>query len=184
MIKIIKQWHDIKLGDKIPNEINALIEISKGSSTKYEIDKEHGLIMLDRFLHSAVFYPADYGFIPQTYGGDKDALDVLIYTFGNVLPQTIASVRPIGVMKMIDSGERDDKIICVYTKDPRCSEIKDIDDLPKHVVREFKEFFESYKNLEDKEVKVSGFFNRKQAHKLVVKGIKDYEKNFGRKHRK
>ena len=127
---MISQWHDIKLGENVPREANVLIEISKGSSTKYEIDKEHGLMMLDRFVYSSVHYPGDYGFIPQTYGGDGDALDILVYTNGTVLPQTIALFRPIGVMRMIDTGERDDKIIGVYVKDPRCANINDLKDLP------------------------------------------------------
>ena len=181
---MIRQWHDIKLGENVPREVNVLIEISKGSSTKYEIDNEHGLMMLDRFVYSAVHYPGDYGFIPQTYGGDNNALDILVYTNGNVLPQTIALFRPIGVMRMIDTGERDDKIIGVYVKDPRCAYIKDLKDLPEHTLKEYREFFETYKNLEGKKVKVLGFMTRRAAYRLIREGIKAYEKKFKRKHRR
>jgi len=181
---MIKHWHDIKLGDKIPKEINVLIEIPKGSSTKYEIDKEHGLLFLDRFLHSAVHYPGDYGFIPQTLGGDGDALDILVYTNGAVLPQTIANMRPIGVMRMIDQGERDDKVLGVYVTEPECDELQDIKDLPKHAIKVYKEFFETYKNLENKKTKVVGFLTKKEAHKMIIEGIRDYEKKFQRKHKR
>ena len=181
---MIRQWHDIKLGENVPREVNVLIEISKGSSTKYEIDKEHGLMMLDRFMYSSVHYPGDYGFIPQTYGGDNDALDILVYTNGNVLPQTIALFRPIGVMRMIDTGERDDKIIGVYVKDTRCANIKDLKDLPEHTLKEYREFFETYKTLEGKKVKVLGFMTKRAAYRLIREGIRSYEKKFKRKHRK
>ena len=181
---MIKQWHDIKLGEKVPREVNVLIEISKGSGTKYEIDKEHGLMMLDRFVYSSVHYPGDYGFIPQTLGGDGDALDILVYGNGIVLPQTIALFRPIGVMRMIDTGERDDKILGVYVKDPRCRDINDLKDLPQHTLKEIKEFFETYKNLEGKEVRVLGFLTKRAAYKLIREGIKAYEKKFARKHRR
>src|SRR3989338_7650622 len=164
---MIKHWHDIKIGDMVPKKVNVLIEIQKGSNVKYEIDKEHGEMKLDRFLHSSVYYPGDYGFIPQTYGGDNDALDILVYTNGVVLPQTIALFRPIGVMRMIDTGERDDKIIGVYVKDPRCANIKDLKDLPEHTTKEYREFFETYKNLEGKKVKVLGFLTRREAYRLI-----------------
>ena len=177
-------WHDIKLGENVPYEINVLIEISKGSSTKYEIDKEHGLMMLDRFMHSSVHYTGDYGFIPQTMGGDGDALDILVYTNEKVLPQTIANFRPIGVMRMIDTGERDDKILGVYVKEPKCNGIKDLKDLPPHFLKELKEFFETYKNLENKKVKVLGFLTKRASYRLIREGIKAYEKKFARKHKR
>src|SRR3989338_1635376 len=103
---MIKHWHDIDLGDKIPEEINAYVEIQKGSTTKYEIDKDHWILKVDRFMHSSVHYPGDYGFIPKTISGDNDAVDVIVYTNRVVLPGSIASVRPVGVMKMIDNGEK------------------------------------------------------------------------------
>ena len=181
---MVKQWHDIQLGKDIPKEVNVLIEIPKGSSTKYEVDKEHGLLMLDRFVYSSVHYPGDYGFIPQTVSGDGDPMDELVYTEGAVIPQTIAACRPIGVMKMIDNGEQDDKIICVYVKDPRTDYIKDLKDLPEHMIKEYKEFFQTYKDLENKIVKVTAFHGKKVAHKLIMESIKAYEKAFKRKHRK
>lgn len=181
---MLKHWHDIKLGENIPKEINVLIEISKGTSTKYEIDHEHGLMMLDRFLYSAVHYPGDYGFIPQTMGGDENALDIVVYTNERVLPQTIANFRPVGVMRMIDSGEKDDKILGVYVQDPMCQNIKELKDLPPHFLKELKEFFETYKNLQNKKVKVLDFLTKRAAYKLIRECIKSYEKKFGRKHRK
>src|SRR3989338_2786082 len=175
---MIKHWHDLKRGDMAPKEVNVLIEIQKGSNIKYEIDKEHGEIKLDRFLYSSVHYPGDYGFIPQTYGGDNDALDMLVYTNWGIQPGTIAAVRSIGAMTMIDSGERDDKIIGVYSVDPRLNEIQDINDLPKHAIKEIKYFFENYKTLENKKVKVLRVLNKKDAHKLILRGIDDYHKKF------
>ncbi len=181
---MVKQWHDIQLGLDVPKEVNVLIEIPKGSSTKYEVDKEHGLLMLDRFVYSSVHYPNDYGFIPQTVSGDGDPLDVLIYTEGAVLPQTIAAMRPIGVMKMIDNGQQDDKILGVYAKDPRTAYIKELKDLPQHTLKEYKEFFETYKDLENKIVKVTAFLGRSTAYKLIKEAIRAYEKKFQRKHKK
>ena len=175
---MVKHWHEIKRGDRAPKEVNVLIEIQKGSSIKYEIDKEHGEIKLDRFLYSSVHYPGDYGFIPQTYGGDDDALDVIIYTNGGLLPGTIAAVRPIGAMTMIDSGERDDKIIGVYSMDPRTNQIQELSDLPKHAIKEIKFFFESYKTLENKKVKVLSVLSKNESHKLILRAIKDYNKKF------
>ena len=175
---MIKHWHDLKRGEGAPKEVNVLIEIQKGSNIKYEIDKEHGGIKLDRFLYSSMYYPGDYGFIPQTYGGDNDALDMFVYTNWGILPGTIAAVRPIGAMTMTDSGERDDKIIGVYSMDPRLNEIREINDLPKHVIKEIKYFFENYKTLENKKVEVLRVLNQKDALGLIVRGIEDYDKKF------
>src|SRR3989338_1003637 len=181
---MVKQWHDIQLGKNIPKEVNVLIEIPRGSSTKYEVDHEHGLLMLDRFVYSSVHYPGDYGFVPQTISGDGDPLDILVYSEGIVIPQTIAAFRPIGVMKMIDNGEKDDKILGVYVKDPRTAYIKDLKDLPEHLLKEYKEFFQTYKDLENKKVTVTGFHGKSAAHKLIMESIKNYEKKFKRKHKK
>ena len=181
---MVKQWHDIQLGKDIPKEINVLIEIPRGSSTKYEVDHEHGLLMLDRFVYSSVHYPGDYGFVPQTISGDGDPLDILVYSPGIVIPQTIAAFRPVGVMKMIDNGEKDDKIIGVYVKDPRTASIKDLKDIPEHTLKEYKEFFQTYKDLENKKVTVTGFMGKQTAYKLIMVSIKAYEKKFKRKHHK
>ena len=181
---MFKQWHDIQLGKDIPKEVNVLIEIPKGSSTKYEVDHENGLLMLDRFVYSSVHYPGDYGFVPQTVSGDGDPLDVLVYTEGSVLPQTIAAFRPIGVMKMIDNGEKDDKIIGVYVKDPRTAYIKDLKGIPEHTLKEYKEFFQTYKDLENKTVTVTGFLGKSVAYKLIMEAVKTYEKKFKRKHKR
>ena len=171
-------------GKDVPKEVNVLIEIPKGSSTKYEVDPEHGLLMLDRFVYSSVHYPGDYGFVPQTIGGDGDPMDVLVYSEGIVIPQTVAAFRPVGVMKMIDNGEKDDKIIGVYVKDPRASQIKELNDIPEHKLKEYKEFFQTYKDLENKKVTVTGFMGKGEAHRLILDSIKNYEKKFKRKHKK
>lgn len=173
-------WHDISLGDEAPDVLNAIIEIPKGSNVKYEIDKDTGLISVDRFLHSAVYYPGDYGFFPRTYCDDGDPLDVLIITNIPILPGTLVRVRPIGLLKMIDGGEEDDKIIAVYNDDPRFSDIKDIKQLSQHISKEIKHFFATYKALENKEVEVKDVQGLKEAKASIKHSIALYDKNFSK----
>lgn len=173
--------HDVPLGDKAPKEFNVIIEIPKGSSNKYEIDKETGLIKLDRVLYSAVFYPTDYGFLPQTYYEDGDALDALVLATYPFLPGIIVQSRPVGMIKMVDNGEKDDKLIVVPVDDPRFRKIKDMKDLNDHFKQEIKNFLETYKNLEGKEVKVTGLRGVKDALDLVKKGILMYKEEFSKK---
>ncbi|MBU4069475.1 MAG: inorganic diphosphatase [Nanoarchaeota archaeon] len=166
----------ISPGEKCPEIINVLIEIPKGSSNKYELDKETGLLFLDRPLYSSVHYPGDYGLIPQTHWDDGDPLDVLVITSTPVYPLTLAEVRVIGVLRMIDSGEKDDKIIGVYNSEPRFKEVKDIKDIPKHTIKEIINFFETYKELQGKKCEITEVKGRETAYKDVERGIKAYKK--------
>src|SRR3989344_2141423 len=147
-------WHDVEVGKEAPKVLNVIIEIPKDSQNKYELDKETGLLKLDRVLYSAVYYPGDYGFVPQTLCGDGDPLDVLILSNRPVYPLTLTEVRILGVMKMIDNNEQDDKLIGVYKSDPRFKQFQSIKDVPNHTLEEIKHFFETYKQLQGKQCKV------------------------------
>jgi len=175
-------WHDVSIGEDAPKVVNAIIEIPKDSKLKYELDKDSGLIKLDRFLFSAVHYPGDYGFVPQTLWEDGDPLDIIVLTNRSVAyPLTLVDARVIGVIRMIDNGEKDDKIIAVYDKDPRYKEYNDIDDIPQHYLEELKHFFETYKQLEGKECKILEFLSRDAAMKDVVTAQEIYKKKFKKK---
>ena len=158
-------WHDISSGDESPKIVNAIIEIPRDSQLKYELEKESGILKLDRFLYSAVHYPGDYGFIPQTLWEDGDPMDIIILTTKPVYPLTLVSARVIAVIRMIDNNELDDKIVAVYDRDPRYSEYNSLKDIPKHVVVELKHFFETYKELQlqSKEVSVPEILDREKA---------------------
>lgn len=172
-------WHDVSAGKEAPGKVNTIIEIPKGSDVKYEIDKETGLVKLDRFLFSAVYYPGDYGFVPQTLWDDGDPLDVIILTGRPVYPGTLAEVRPVGILHMIDDGDEDDKIVAVYTEDPRYNEVQDISDVPKHIIMELKNFFETYKMLQGKKTEVPKMDGREAALEAVKKGLRLYKEKFG-----
>ena len=144
--------HDIPAGTA--DEMNVIIEIPKYSKNKYEIDKETGIIALDRVMHSAQDYPFDYGFVPQTLFDDGDALDVVLLTTYPLAPGILVKARPVAIMEMIDGGERDDKVIAVPVDDPRFDDVKDIGDLNKHFIKETSHFFETYKKIQNKEVKL------------------------------
>jgi inorganic pyrophosphatase len=174
-------WHEVTLGSNVPEEFNAIIEIPKGSKNKYEIDKETGLIKLDRAMKTAQDYPFDYGFAPQTLWEDDDALDVVVLTTYPLSPGILVNVRPVGVMKMIDSGESDDKVIAVPVNDLRWNDVQDLKDVNKHTLLEIQHFFETYKTIEKKEVIISGFKNKKSAMAAVKKSITLYQKKFGKK---
>lgn len=171
-------WHDVSIGSHMPDVVNAIVEIPKDSKVKYELDKESGLLKLDRFLYSAVHYPGDYGFIPQTLWEDGDPLDIIILTGRPVYPMTLAETRPIGVLRMIDDGEKDDKIIAVYNHDPRFAEIEGMKDVPKHIIAELKHFFETYKQLQGKHCKILEILDKKDAHKSILDGKKLYTLKF------
>ncbi len=174
-------WHDVSTGNKAPKEVNAIIEIPKDSKLKYEIDKDTGLLRLDRFLYSAVHYPGDYGFVPQTLWYDNDPIDILILTQRPVYPLTLASVRILGVLRMVDGEEKDDKLLAVYAEDPRYEEYKDIKDVPKHMIHELKHFFETYKELQGKKCKVPEILNREAAYKDIEIAQKMYKEKYMKK---
>lgn len=177
-------WHDVEIGTDAPDEFPAVIEIPKGSKVKYELDKETGLLRVDRVLYSSVIYPANYGFIPQTLGDDHDPLDVLVLMQEPVAPLSILRVRPIGLMVMVDQGENDEKIICVHLDDPEYRAFTHIGELQPHRMIEVKRFFEDYKTLEHKEVKVEDFLGPEEAKKVVSHGAQLYSKLFAYMHRR
>src|SRR5256885_1722202 len=151
---MVHAWHDVSPGPEVPRDFRAVIEIPLGSNVKYELDKETGLLKVDRIIHSAVFYPANYGFIPQTYAEDNDPLDVLVLCQEPVQPLALIKARAIGVMTMVDSGASDDKIIAVATRDPEFSDYIEARDLPSHRLLVLRRFFQDYKQLEGKQVQV------------------------------
>ncbi|WP_400192490.1 inorganic diphosphatase [Hymenobacter sp. B81] len=171
-------WHDVNYGTKAPQVVNAIIEIPKGSKGKYELDKDSGLLKLDRVLFSAVHYPAAYGFIPQTYCDDKDPLDVLVLCSVDVVPMCLIEAKVIGVMQMIDNNEEDDKIIAVAANDVSMNHYNDISELPPHTLLEMRRFFEDYKKLENKEVIVEKFMGREEAYKIVQDSLRLYDETY------
>lgn len=173
-------WHDVPLGDDFPHLFPTIIEVPKGSKNKYELDKETGMIKVDRVLFSSVQYPANYGFIPRTYCEDNDPLDVLVLGQEPVFPLTIMIGKPIGLMKMSDQGEMDDKIIAVHANDPEYAHYGSISELPPHRMAEVKRFFEDYKALEHKTVVVEEFLGPTHAIKSLEAAIQLYNKKFGK----
>ncbi|MEM7037697.1 MAG: inorganic diphosphatase [Bacteroidota bacterium] len=171
-------WHHVSFGKAAPSRVNAVIEIPKGSRAKYELDKESGMLIMDRVLYSAMYYPANYGFIPQTYCDDKDPLDILVLSQIDVVPFCIVPAKVIGVMQMLDNGEADDKIISVCETDMSVNHIEDITDLPEHFLHELRNFFEDYKKLEKKEVVVEEFLGREKAEAIVEQALADYRLKF------
>src|SRR5210317_605878 len=143
-------WHDINPGEKIPEFVNGIIEIPKNTRAKYELDKKSGMLRLDRVLYSSMYYPANYGFIPRTYCDDKDPLDIVILCQIDVVPLCLLTAKVIGAMRMLDGGEKDDKIIAVAETDMSVNHMNDVSELPPHFLRELKNFFEDYKKLEKK----------------------------------
>jgi inorganic pyrophosphatase len=175
-------WHDISVGEKTPEMVNVIVEIPKGSHNKYEIDKETGLIMLDRANYNASPYPCEYGFIPQTLWEDGDAADVLLLATYPIHPGILVPSRPVGLMKMTDGGESDDKIICVPAADRRWENVNDIKDLNEHTLKEFKHFFETIKLLKGNpvEVTVHGFEDKKAALAAIEKSQRLYQEKFSK----
>ena len=171
-------WHDIS-----PKRINSddficVVEISKGSKKKYELDKETGFLMLDRILYTSTHYPANYGFIPRNYGDDNDPLDVLLLCSERLQPLTLVRAYPIGVISMIDNGRNDEKIIAIPFNDPNYNQYTEIDQLPKHVFEEMGHFFTVYKNLEHKETAVNEVSDKEAAKKIISAAIDNYIEHF------
>ena len=170
-------WHDISFGEESPQIVQAIIEISRGSKAKYEVDKESGLLKLDRVLHAAFYYPINYGFIPKTFAGDNDPLDILVLSQIDFEPLSIVSAKVIGVMRMIDKGI-DDKIIAVCQNDISVSHINSLEELPPHLMSEIKHFFEQYKKLEQTTVKVDEFYGKEKAYEIINESIVEYNNKF------
>jgi inorganic pyrophosphatase len=175
---ILHPWHGADFGKETPQKVNALIEISKGSSCKYEIDKATGLLKLDRVIYSSFHYPINYGFIPQTLGEDGDPLDILVLCSESIRTLCLVKATIIGNMQMIDNGEKDDKIIAVATNDPSVNHITDINDIPDHFKNVLKNYFENYKVLENKVVEIDEFQNKETAYKVLEDAIDLYKKTF------
>jgi inorganic pyrophosphatase len=169
-------WHDVALDNRVPALVPAIIEIPKGSKVKYEVDKATGLVKVDRILLSSVMYPANYGFIPQTYCEDRDPLDILVLGSEPVVPLAIVFAKPIGVMKMRDQGDADDKIIAVHVDDPEYGHYNALNELPPHRMAEIKRFFEDYKILENKSVEVKDFLKQDDAFRIIKEAIALYQK--------
>ncbi len=171
-------WHDVSPKRITPEEFLCVVEISKGSKTKYELDKETGYIILDRVLYTSTHYPANYGFIPRTYGDDGDPLDVLLMCSESLAPLTLVRAYPIGVISMMDNGRNDEKIIAIPVTDPNYNMFKDISDLPAHRFNEMKHFFQVYKNLEGKDTAVNEVEGREKAVQIISESIDNYKKEF------
>lgn len=174
-------WHDIAPSEITPTSFSAVIEISKGSKMKYELDKATGLMRLDRILYTSTHYPANYGFIPLTYADDNDPLDVLVICSEAINPMTLVKVYPIGVLTMTDSGALDEKIIAIPFADPNYNMFRSVFDLPSHVFAEIRHFFEVYKQLENKETVVNELQGPETAEKIIGTYIENYKIHFGKK---
>ena len=171
-------WHDIDPGSA--DAMNVIVEIPRGSNNKYEIDKESGLIALDRVLHSAQTFPFDYGFVPKTLWDDGDALDVIVLTTNPLFPGLMVKCRPVAIMNMTDSGDEDSKIIAVPTDDPRWNDVLDLADINKHTIKEIEHFYSTYKLLQKKEVVVHGFKGVAEAKEAFERGLKLYVEKFAK----
>ncbi|QUH22266.1 inorganic diphosphatase [Methanobacterium alkalithermotolerans] len=169
-------WKDIAPGPSVPEVVYAVIEIPKGSRNKYEYDKDMEAFALDRVLYSPFVYPAEYGIIPQTIYDDGDPMDILVLMEEPTFPGCVIESRPIGVMRMIDGGDQDDKILAVPVQDPRYEEVKDISDVPPHLLKEIEHFFKEYKHLEGKSTQILGWENAEKAFKAIEHSIDLYQK--------
>ena len=171
-------WHDIERGNC--EKLNVIVECSKGSRVKYEVDKETGLIKFDRVLYSPMHYSTNYGFVPKTLWEDSDPLDVLILTEEPLVPGCLVVCRPVAVLDMIDSGEGDSKILAVPIKDPRFKHIENLGDISPHLILEIKEFFSVYKNLQGKKVEVEEWEGKEIACKTIEKSFALYDEKFNK----
>jgi inorganic pyrophosphatase len=178
MKNVLHPWHGANYGSKAPGIVNAVIEIPQGSRAKYEVDKETGLLKLDRVIYSSFHYPVNYGFIPQTLGQDGDPLDILVFCSQAIQSLCLVEANVIGNMQMIDQGQMDDKIIAVAAKDPSVNHIKTVDDLPPHFIAELRNYFEQYKVLENKVVSIDNFQDKQTAHTIINAAIEYYKQKF------
>jgi inorganic pyrophosphatase len=170
----VHAWHDVAWGSDVREYVHAVIEIPEGSKVKYELDKATGLLRADRILYSAVHYPANYGFVPQTFCGDGDPLDVLLLCQEPLAPLSIARARPIGVMTMVDDKGEDDKVIAVHIDDPQYAHYRDVAGLPPHVLDEVKRFFLDYKVLEHKQVIIEKMLGHADAERVILEAVRLY----------
>jgi inorganic pyrophosphatase len=170
-------WHDVNPAIRLPREFTAVIEIAMGSTVKYELDKKTGLLRVDRMLYSAVYYPANYGFIPQTYAEDDDPLDVLVFSQEAVEPLTLVDARAIGLMTMIDSGKPDHKIVAVALGDPDFEPLKELRELPPHRLLTLRRFFQDYKQLEGKAVEVDEFQGAAASEPVIRSALESYARS-------
>jgi inorganic pyrophosphatase len=175
---VLHPWHGAHYGDKAPGTVNAVVEIPKGSRSKYEVDKPTGLLRLDRVIYSSFQYPINYGFIPQTLGHDGDPLDILVFCSQSIHSLCLVEANVIGNMQMIDSGLQDDKIIAVAAKDPSVNYIRNMDALPQHFLAELRNFFEQYKVLENKKVVIDNFQDKETACGIINEAIQLYTDEF------
>lgn len=178
MLTVNHPWHGAYYGEKAPATVNALIEIPQGSRSKYEVDKNTGLLKLDRVIYSSFHYPVNYGFIPQTLGKDNDPLDILVICSQSIQAMCLVEANVIGNMQMIDQGQMDDKIIAVASKDPSVNHITRIEELPQHFLLELRNFFEQYKVLENKKVEIDNFQDQLIACKIINEAIQFYKETF------
>ena len=173
-------FHSVSIGENPPQEVNCLVEIPRGSTNKYEYNHQFGYFHLDRVLYEAVFFPFEYGIIPQTWNDkDKDPLDILVLSSFSTFPGCVISCRPIGVIRINDTGEQDDKVIAVPVDDPRFSQIKELKNLRSHNKKEIENFWENYSELQpDKKIRVEGWSEKKASHTLIKKAATNYQKKF------
>jgi inorganic pyrophosphatase len=181
MLTVHHPWHGVSPGKDAPSIVNALIEIPQGSRSKYEVDKDSGLLRLDRVIYSSFHYPINYGFIPQTLGQDDDPLDILVLCSQSIQPLCLVEATVIGNMQMIDTGKQDDKIIAVATRDPSVNHYTNVDELQQHFLLELRNYFEQYKVLENKKVEIDNFQDKAAAVKIINEAIDYYKNTFGEK---
>ncbi|MFT6197875.1 MAG: inorganic pyrophosphatase [Nonlabens sp.] len=171
-------WHDVSYGANAPGHVTGIIEIPKNTRAKYELDKDSGMLILDRVIYSSMYYPSNYGFIPQTYCDDDDPLDILVLSQIEIVPMCLVESKVIGVMQMLDGGEMDDKIIAVAAHDMSVAHFNDVSELPEFWKKEMRNFFQDYKKLENKTVEVEEFQGREKALEIVNQAIADYKVKF------
>lgn len=175
---VLHPWHGAHYGDQAPETVNALVEIPQGSRAKYEVDKNTGLIRLDRVIYSSFQYPINYGFIPRTLGQDNDPLDILVICSQSIQSLCLVEAHVIGNMQMIDNGQQDDKIIAVASRDPSVNHITKMEELPQHFLLELRNFFEQYKVLENKKVVIDNFQDKATATRIIREAITLYAETF------